>query len=452
MKKNDPNAFIDHLSDLAQNNDPINPDLYEKYDVKRGLRYSNGTGVLVGLTKIGDVIGYEIKNGIKTPIPGRLLYRGYDVNDIVSDSRAHDIFGFEECVYLLIFGELPTKQQYDEFCSFLGSERMLPENFTEDMVMKAPSRDVMNKMARGVLATYSYDDDPEGRSVENNMRQCVDLIARFPTLATYAYQAKRRFFDCKSMYIHNPDPKLSTSENFLRLIRSNKEYSPLEAKLLDLALILHAEHGGGNNSSLTVHVVSSADTDTYSAMAAAIGSLKGRRHGGANIRVMEMFADIKQHVSDWGNEKQVRDYLIKIAKKEAFDHTGLIYGQGHAVYTISDPRAVLLRDQAEQLAKEKDFLDEYYLYRLVENIAPQILYELHGDKKLICANVDFYSGFVYSMLGIPIELYTPLFAISRIAGWSAHRIEEIVAGGRIYRPAYKSVSEERKYVPIEERF
>ena len=445
-------SFINKLTVLAQNNDPIPASLYQKYDVKRGLRYSDGRGVLVGLTRIGDVVGYEIdKDGNKIAVPGKLIYRGYSVEDIAHDVESRHDFGFEQCVYLLLFGELPTRQQFEEFSSFLGALRILPPNFTEDMIMKAPSSDIMNKMARGVLASYSYDPDPENRDVANILRQCIELISRFSTLAAYGYQAKRRYYDGKSMYIHNPDPSLSTAENFLRLIRSDKSYTRLEAEILDLALILHAEHGGGNNSSLTIHVVSSADTDTYSAVAAAVGSLKGRRHGGANIRVMEMMDDIKANVSDWSNENEITEYLRKIARKEAFDHTGLIYGQGHAVYTVSDPRTTLLRDKAGELAKEKGCEEEFNLYRSIEKLAPGVLEEFHGNKKKICTNVDFYSGFVYSMLNIPRELFTPLFAIARIAGWSAHRIEEIVAGGRIYRPAYKNVSTEREYVPMDQR-
>jgi len=444
--------FLDKLTKLAQNNDPIDPALYQTYDVKRGLRYSDGRGVLVGLTRIGDVVGYEVdKDGKKVAVPGRLIYRGYDVEDIVRDVDSRHKFGYEECVFLLLFGQLPTESQLEEFNLLLGELRTLPPNFTEDMIMKAPSNDIMNKIARGVLASYSYDRDPENRDIGNVLRQCIELISRFSTLAAYGYQAKRRYFDMKSMYIHNPIPSLSTAENFLRLTRSDKEYTRLEAETLDLALVLHAEHGGGNNSSLTVHVVSSADTDTYSAIAAAVGSLKGRRHGGANIRVMEMMDDIKANVKDWSSEKEIADYLRKIASKDAFDHTGLIYGQGHAVYTISDPRAVLLKKKAEELAKEKGCMEEFNLYSTIEKLAPVILAEKHGDKKKICTNVDFYSGFVYTMLNIPRELYTPLFAISRIAGWSAHRIEEIVAGGRIYRPAYKNVSEIRQYVPMEKR-
>ena len=446
------NSFIDQLSLLAQNNDPIDSSLYQKYDVKRGLRHADGRGVLVGLTRIGDVVGYKIdENGKKIAVPGKLIYRGYNVEDIVHDAQKRHIFGYEQCVYLLLFGELPTKKQLEDFTEFLGVLRTLPPNFTEDMIMKAPSSDIMNKLARGVLASYSYDNNPEDRSIANVLRQCIELTSRFSTLAAYAYQAKRRYYDGKSMYIHNPTPNLSTAENFLRLIRSDKSYSRLEAEVLDLALILHAEHGGGNNSSLTIHVVSSADTDTYSAVAAAVGSLKGRRHGGANIRVMEMMDDIKSHVQDWSNEQEIKEYLRKIARKEAFDHTGLIYGQGHAVYTISDPRASLLREKAAELAREKGCEEEFNLYRSIEKLAPEVIYELHGDSKKICINVDFYSGFVYTMLNIPRELFTPLFAIARIAGWSAHRIEEIVAGGRIYRPAYKNVSEEREYIPMENR-
>ena len=444
--------MIEKLSSRAVLNDPINPDLYEKYDVKRGLRNANGTGVLVGLTRIGDVVGYEIgANGEKIPVPGRLMYRGYDVVDLVKDAESHDDYCYEQCAYLLLMGELPTKDELQRFRDFLGSVRSLPPNFTEDMIMKAPSQDIINKLARGVLASYSYDENPEDRSVPNIMRQCIELISRFSTLAAYGYQARRRYYENQSMFIHNPISTLSTAENFLHLIRPDGKYTKLEAQVLDLALIIHAEHGGGNNSSLTVHVVSSADTDTYSAIAAAVGSLKGRRHGGANIRVVEMMDEIKENVKDWSSEKEIRDYLYKIAKKQAFDKTGLIYGMGHAVYTISDPRALLLREKAKQLAEEKGCLEEFNLYRTIEQVASEILMEVHHSDKRICANVDLYSGFVYSMLNIPRELFTPIFAISRIAGWSAHRIEEIVAGGRIYRPAYKNVCEERKYIPIDDR-
>lgn len=444
-------AILKRLEKLAVHNDPINPDLYKKYDVKRGLRNANGTGVLVGLTRIGDVVGYELKDGEKIAIPGRLIYRGYNVEDLIKDAEQNKQFGFEQCAYLLLFGELPTKEKLERFTSYLGECRILPENFTEDMIMKAPSQDIMNKMARGVLASYSYDDDPENKSVGNVIRQCIQLIARFSTLAAYGYQAKRRYYDNKSMFIHNPKADLSTAESFLRLIRADKSYSRLEAETLDLALILHAEHGGGNNSSLTVHVVSSADTDTYSAIAAAVGSLKGSRHGGANIRVVEMMDELKANVKDWSSEKEVSDYLYKIARKDAYDKSGLIYGMGHAIYTISDPREILLKAKAKELAKEKGFMEEFELYNMIERLAPNIIQEVHNSDKKVCANVDFYSGFVYTMLNIPRELFTPIFAISRIAGWSAHRIEEIVSGGRIYRPAYKNVSPERDFVPLANR-
>ncbi|MBR6583264.1 MAG: citrate/2-methylcitrate synthase [Treponema sp.] len=444
-------AILKRLEKLAVHNDPINPDLYKKYDVKRGLRNANGTGVLVGLTRIGDVVGYELKDGEKIAIPGRLIYRGYNVEDLIKDAEQNKQFGFEQCAYLLLFGELPTKEKLERFTSYLGECRILPENFTEDMIMKAPSQDIMNKMARGVLASYSYDDDPENKSVGNVIRQCIQLIARFSTLAAYGYQAKRRYYDNKSMFIHNPKADLSTAESFLRLIRADKSYSRLEAETLDLALILHAEHGGGNNSSLTVHVVSSADTDTYSAIAAAVGSLKGSRHGGANIRVVEMMDELKANVKDWSSEKEVSDYLYKIARKDAYDKSGLIYGMGHAIYTISDPREILLKAKAKELAKEKGFMEEFELYNMIERLAPSIIQEVHNSDKKVCANVDFYSGFVYTMLNIPRELFTPIFAISRIAGWSAHRIEEIVSGGRIYRPAYKNVSPERDFIPLANR-
>ncbi|MBR1638164.1 MAG: citrate/2-methylcitrate synthase [Treponema sp.] len=444
-------SLIKKLEKLAVLNDPIDPALYKKYDVKRGLRNENGTGVLVGLTHIGDVVGYEIKDGQKIAVPGRLVYRGYNVEELVKDAEKNKQFGYEQCAYLLLFGELPTKDQLERFNSYLGKYRALPNNFVEDMIMKAPSNNIMNKMARGVIASYSYDDDPENRNIGNIVKQCVQLIARFSTLAAYGYQAKRRYYDNRSMFIHNPKPELSTSENFLRLIRSDKQYTRLEAEILDLALILHAEHGGGNNSSLTVHVVSSADTDTYSAIAAAIGSLKGSRHGGANIRVVEMMDDIKANVKDWSSEKEVSDYIRKIATKEAFDRSGLVYGMGHAVYTINDPREVLLKAKAKELAKEKGCLEEFELYDLIERVTPGIIQDVHQSDKKICANVDLYSGFVYSMLNIPRELFTPIFAISRIAGWSAHRIEEIVSGGRIYRPAYKNVMSEREFIPFEDR-
>ena len=445
------NLIVQKLSLLVELNDPIDPDLYQKFDVKRGLRYSDGRGVLVGLTQIGDVIGYDVIDGKKVAVPGKLIYRGYDVEDLVRDTVSRDEFGFEQTAYLLLFGDLPSKSKLEEFRSYLGAHRALPDNFTEDMIMKAPSPDIMNKLARCVLASYSYDANPDDSAIPNVLGQCIDLVAKFSTYAAYAYQAKRRYCDRKSMYIHNPLPELSTAENFLRLIRSDKSYTKLEAEILDLALVLHAEHGGGNNSSFAIHVVSSADTDTYSAVAAAVGSLKGRRHGGANMMVMEMMDDIKANVKDWSNETEIKEYLRKIVRKEAFDRTGLIYGQGHAVYTVSDPRAILLRDKAAELAREKNMMEEYGLYRSIERLAPEVFAEEKSSDKQICTNVDFYSGFVYTMLNIPRELFTPIFAMSRIAGWAAHRIEEIIAGGRIYRPAYKNVLSQRTFIPMEDR-
>jgi len=445
------NAMIDALAKLAEQNDYIDPALYTKFDVKRGLRDADGKGVLVGLTRIGNVYGYDIVNGKPIAVPGKLIYRGYDVEDIIHDIEKSDQFGFEQVIYLLLFGELPNASQLAEFDALLGEYRELPNNFVEDMILKSPSSDIMNKLARSVLVSYSYDPNPEDVSIANNLMQCIQLIARFPAMVAYGYQAKRRHYDGKSMYLHNPLPNLSTAENFLRLIRADKNYDKLEAEILDLSFILHAEHGGGNNSSLTVHVVSSADTDTYSAIGAAVGSLKGRRHGGANIKVSEMMDDIKANVKDWSSEKEVGDYLRKIMRKEAGDRSGLVYGQGHAVYTISDPRAILLREKASKLAEVKKCTEEFGLYCLIEKIFPAIFKEEKGGDKQICTNVDFYSGFVYSMLGIPRELYTPMFAVSRIPGWAAHRLEEIVSGGRIYRPAFKQVGELRKYIPLDGR-
>ncbi len=444
-------AMIDNLAKLAETNDYIDPELYTKFDVKRGLRDADGKGVLVGLTRIGNVYGYDVVNGKPVAVPGKLIYRGYDVEDIIHDIESSEQFGFEQVIYLLLFGELPNASQLAEFDALLGEFRELPNNFVEDMILKSPSSDIMNKLARSVLVSYSYDPNPEDQSIANNLIQCIQLIARFPAMVAYGYQAKRRHYDGKSMYLHNPLPNLSTAENFLRLIRADKNYDKLEAELLDLALILHAEHGGGNNSSLTVHVVSSADTDTYSAIGAAVGSLKGRRHGGANIKVSEMMDDIKANVQDWSSEKEVGAYLRKILRKEAFDRTGLVYGQGHAVYTISDPRAILLREKAAKLAEVKKCTEEFNLYCLIERIFPGIFQEEKGGEKRICTNVDFYSGFVYSMLGIPRELFTPIFAVSRISGWAAHRLEEIVSGGRIYRPAFKQVGDLRKYIKLDDR-
>ncbi|MDR1444255.1 MAG: citrate/2-methylcitrate synthase [Treponema sp.] len=440
----------EYLSEVT-GNDYIDAGLYDRFNVKRGLRNADGTGVLVGLTRIGDVHGYTIEEGRKIPQEGKLYYRGYDVETLVRCAAGEGRFGFEEAVYLLLFGQLPHAGALDDFSALLGNSRVLPRNFAEDSIMKLPSRDIMNKLARSVLTLYSYDDDPENKSPVNVLRQCLELIGRFPTIVAYAYMAKKHYFDHESLVIHLPESSNSTAETLLSLIRPDKKYSRLEAEILDLVLVLHAEHGGGNNSTFAVHLVSSADTDTYSAITAGIESLKGAKHGGANIKVMGMMEDIKKNVKLWDSEEQVSAYLASILRGEAYDGSGLIYGQGHAVYTKSDPRAVLLRDKAALLAEEMGLMDEYRLYRLIERLTPQVFKKLKDSAKDICSNVDFYSGFVYKMLGIPTELYTSLFAVSRVAGWCAHRLEEIVAGGRIIRPAYKCVQPWLDYVPLAQR-
>ncbi|MFP4679183.1 MAG: citrate/2-methylcitrate synthase [Chitinispirillaceae bacterium] len=443
-----------HLSnviDTATKKNAINTELYHKFNVKRGLRNADGTGVLVGLTSIGDVHGYILDENEKVPVEGRLRYRGIDVEDIVEGFQKEKRFGFNEVAYLLLFGDLPNQQQLMHFREMIGECRALPDGFTENMILKAPSSNIMNKLARSILACYSYDKNPEDLSVKNVVRQCIELLARFPTMVAYAYQAKCHYFDQKSLFIHKPQPGLSTAQNFLHMIRPDSCYTELEAETLDLALVLHAEHGGGNNSAFSVHVVSSSDTDTYSAMAAAVGSLKGPKHGGANIKVATMMEDIKESVNDWADEDEVSAYLEKIMRKEAFDRSGLIYGMGHAVYTLSDPRTIILREKSGELAQSKSRLEEYQLLRAIERLSPSVFAKVKNSNKPMAANVDLYSGFVYSMLNIPQELYTPIFAISRIAGWSAHRIEELVTGGRIIRPAYKSVSNRRSYIPLNER-
>ncbi|MDR1838754.1 MAG: citrate/2-methylcitrate synthase [Treponema sp.] len=429
----------------------IDSDLYEKFNVKRGLRNSDGTGVLVGLTRVGEVHGYIVDEGEKVAVPGKLYYRGIDVEDIAIAAAKESRFCFEETVYLLLFGNLPNKKQMEEFTTLLGSHRVLPKNFAEDVIMKTPSRDIMNKLASSILALYPYDEDPENQSPENVLRQCIELIARFPIIAAYSYMSKKHYFDNESLVIHLPDPSYSTAETLLSLIRPDQKYTEYEAQLLDLALVLHAEHGGGNNSTFAVHLVSSSDTDTFSTIAAGIGSLKGFKHGGANSKVIGMMNDIMKNVKNWESEEEVSAYLEKILKGEAYDNSGLIYGQGHAVYTITDPRAILLRDKAEALAIEKGLIKEFNLYRLIEHLVPIVFKQVKGSDKEICTNVDFYSGFVYKMLGIPSELNTPIFAISRIAGWCAHRLEEITAGGRIIRPAYKCVQHRQIYTDAEKR-
>jgi citrate synthase len=436
---------------IIEDNDHIDIELYSKYNVKRGLRNADGTGVLVGLTRVGDVHGYIIDEGEKIAVDGKLYYRGIDVETLVDIAAKESRFCFEETIYLLIFGYLPNKAELADFADLIGSIRVLPLNFVEDAIMKAPSPDIMNKLARSVLTLYSYDEDPDNLSLKNVLRQCIELIARFPTIVSYSYMAKKHYFDQESLFIHLPDSSLSTAEAILSLIRPDKKYTRYEAELLDLALVLHAEHGGGNNSTFAVHLVSSADTDTYSAIAAGIGSLKGFKHGGANIKVIGMMEDIKQNVQNWEDEKEVARYLAKILQGKAYDGSGLIYGQGHAVYTKSDPRATLLRDKAASLAEERELVNEFNLYRLIEQLVPKVFKQEKGSDKEICTNVDFYSGFVYSMLGIPSDLFTPLFAISRVSGWCAHRLEEIVSGGRILRPSYKCVQPHLDYVELEKR-
>ena len=438
------------LSRIMQN-DHIDPELYNKYNVKRGLRNADGTGVLVGLTRVGDVHGYIIDEGEKVAIPGKLYYRGIDLEDIVSTAAAEGRFAYEETAYLLMFGHLPNKKELEDFSTLIGSSRRLPENFAEDSILKLPSRDIMNKLSRSVLVLYSYDDAPEDQSPENVLRQCLQLIARFPTIVAYSYMAKKHYFDHESLIIHMTESACSTAETILSLIRPDQKYSRLEAELLDLALVLHAEHGGGNNSTFAVHLVSSSDTDTYSAIAAGIQSLKGFKHGGANIKVMGMMEDIKKNVKRWDDKAEVAAYLGAILRGEAYDGSGLVYGQGHAVYTVSDPRANMLRDKAALLAEQKDLVPEFQLYRTIEEIFPDVFRKEKGNDKEICSNVDFYSGFVYKMMGIPQELYTSLFAISRVSGWCAHRMEEIISGGRIIRPAYKCVQPRIAYTPIDKR-
>ena len=424
--------------------------LYQEYDVKRGLRESDGKGVLTGLTEISDVVAFKVEDGKKVPQDGQLYFQGYNIMDL-KNGFAKRKFNFEEIIYLLLFGALPNQQQMQSFIEILSQYRELPNKFVRDVIMKAPSMDVMNALQRSVLTLYSYDENPDDISIPNVLKQSLSLIASFPLISVYAYHSYQHYHNDKSLVIRYPEPQLSTAENLLRILRADGQYTELEARVLDIALVIHAEHGGGNNSTFTTHVVSSTGTDTYSAIAASLGSLKGPKHGGANLKVENMFADIKEHVHNWSNDEAIRDYLIQIINKEAFDHTGLIYGMGHAVYTLSDPRAVILKEYAKSLSIEKGREDEFELYDKVERIASELLTNMKNLHKPICCNVDFYSGFVYSMLGIPKQMYTPIFAISRIAGWSAHRIEELVNAGKIIRPAYKYVGQHREYVNLEDR-
>ncbi|MDD6734815.1 MAG: citrate/2-methylcitrate synthase [Clostridiales bacterium] len=440
---------IERLAKKCSNNSRINPELYDKYEVKRGLRYKSGRGVLTGLTEIGEVKSYTIDDGEMIPCEGKLYYRGYDIEDIVKGFTEDNRFGFEEVLYLLIFGEQPGESELADFCKVLADYRTLPTSFVRDIIMKAPSSDMMNTLARSVLTLYAYDDRADDTSVDNVLRQSLQLIALFPLLSVYGYQAYNHYQKGHSLYIHTPPADLSTAEVILYTLRPDKKYTELEAKLLDICLVAQAEHGGGNNSTFTTHVVSSSGTDTYSSVAASLGSLKGPKHGGANKKVVQMFDDIKEHVKDWTSENEVKEYLTKILNKEAFDKSGLIYGIGHAVYSLSDPRTKILKKYVGPLAKEKGKEKEMALYEMVENIAPTLLKEKRN--RPVSANVDFYSGFVYSMLGLPLELYTPIFAIARIAGWSAHRLEELMSTSKIVRPAYKNVASHKEYIPMSER-
>ncbi|MBO2527587.1 MAG: citrate synthase [Clostridiales bacterium] len=429
------------LTEEARNNSSI----------KRGLRNDDGTGVMVGCTKVGNVLGYRVVDGEREPMEGKLMYRGYDLTDLVDAYIKENRFGFTEIAYLLLFGNLPNKDQYDMFRSMLNDSTALPENFTEDMILKNPSRDIMNKLGRSVLALYSCDPNPDDLSVENMMRQSIELVARFPTIVAYAYVVKRHYFENDSLYLHRPMPELSAAENFLHMIRPDKKYTEEEARVLDLCLVCHAEHGGGNNSTFSCRSVASTGTDTYSAIAAAVGALKGPKHGGANRAVLDQFEETKRNIRDWKDDGEVEAYVKRILHGEVGDHSGLVYGMGHAIYTLSDPRAVLLKRGARKLAQEKGMLDELELMEAIERVTPKAFAEITGSEKVMCANVDMYSGLVYRMLDIPVDLLTPLFAIARITGWCAHRMEEALTGGRIYRPAYKPMIRHRDYIPFNER-
>lgn len=439
------------LAEICEANNHINPELYTKYDVKRGLRDANGQGVLTGLTDISTVNATKVVDGVRVPIPGELMYRGINVYDLVNGFLSDGHFGFEETVYLLLFGNLPNKQQLDEFTDMLAEYRTLPTNFVRDVIMKAPNADTMNSLARSVLTLYSYDEYANDLSIPNVLRQSIQLISTMPLLTTYAYQAYSHYIMGRGLFIHNPSRHHSTAENILMLMRDDKSYTEAEAKILDLTLVLHAEHGGGNNSTFTTHVVTSSGTDTYSAIAASLCSLKGPKHGGANIKVRQMFADMMKNIRDYDDDDEIRAYLQRLLNKEAFDRAGLVYGVGHAVYTISDPRAEILKTYVERLSREKGREEEFKLYKNVDRLATEIVNKNKNVLKPMSVNIDFYSGFVYDMLGIPEEMYTPLFAVSRIAGWSAHRIEELINTGKIIRPAYMSVREDRAYIPMSER-
>ncbi len=442
---------IQELCREYRENNKITKEEYQRNRVKRGLRNDDGTGVMAGLTHVCNVHGYLIKDGDKIPDKGCLTYRGINIEEIVNGCEQEDRFGFEEVVWLLIFGKLPNRAQFDRMCGLLYGNRELPEYFPEDMILKAPSRNIMNKLARSVLALYSYDDAPDDPSLENNMRQSISLIARMPSIMSYAYQVKRRHFDHESMFFHPYEPGQCSAEAILNALRPDRQFTHEEARLLDLCMVVHAEHGGGNNSTFTTRVLTSAGTDIYSAIAAAVGSLKGYKHGGANHRVRMMMDDIMAHVKDWADEDEVTAYLEKILRGEGADGSGLIYGMGHAIYTLSDPRAVILKSKARDFAVKRGFDKKLNLYMLVEKLSPAAYQRVTGNKKVLSANVDFYSGLIYEMLGIPEDLFTPMFAVSRIAGWCAHRIEELTTGGRIMRPAYRALPVEQEYIPLSRR-
>jgi citrate synthase len=441
---------VERLAKVSVEQDTVAPELYTQHKVMRGLRDLNGVGVLAGLTNISEVYAKEVVNGEKVPCPGELYYRGYNVKDLIQGFLSDGRFGFEEIAYLLLIGQLPDVRELADFTDELAERRTLPQNFLRDVIMKAPSKDIMINLSKSVLTLYSYDDEADNTSVSNVLRQCLNLISQFPMLAVYSYQAYSHA-NGGSLYIHQPSKELSTAENILRMLRPDMKYTPFEAMVLDMALVLHMEHGGGNNSSFTTRVVTSSGTDTYSVVAAALGSLKGPKHGGANIKVVKMFDDMKKKVKDWTDEEEVGAYLQKILAKEEFDHSGLIYGIGHAIYSISDPRAEVFKRFVRQLADEKGRSDEFALYAMVEKLAPQIISSQRKMYKGVNTNVDFYSGFVYSMLDLPLELYTPMFAVARIVGWSAHRIEEIVSAEKIIRPAYVNIGPRKQYPPITKR-
>lgn len=442
---------INLLCDEYRANNVITKEQFEKYGVKRGLRNDDGTGVVAGLTRVCNVHGYYIEDGERVPNDGKLIYRGISVADIIEGCEKEDRFGFEEVVWLLIFGKLPTQKQYDSIRNMIYENRDLPEYFLEDALMKNPSKDIMNKLASAVLSLYSYDSNPDNTSLENTMRQSIALISKLPAIMTHAYQVKRRHFDRESIFFHPFDPNHSTAESILNALRPDMKFTKEEAKLLDTCMILHAEHGGGNNSTFTARVVTSSGADIYSAISAAIGSLKGPKHGGASYKVLAMMTDIMNNVENWEDENEVSSYLEKILRKEVGDKSGLIYGIGHAIYTLSDPRAVILKTKARSLAESKGFAKEFALYELIEQLSPLAFKKVTGYDKVVCANVDFYSGLVYQMLDVPEDLLTPMFAVSRIAGWCAHRIEELTTGGRIVRPAYQALPQKNKYIFIDER-